>query len=117
MTTADITRAIEAIWRIEAARLVAGLARLVRDVALAEDLAQDALVGALDQWPKQGVPDKPERFGERAMTAALRSFACFGTAEGRHALPFEPAPPQRPTALGQDLGNCLSCGGISRNAR
>jgi RNA polymerase sigma-70 factor (ECF subfamily) len=59
MTAADITRAIEAIWRIESARLVAGLARLVRDVALAEDLAQDALVSALDQWPKQGVPDKP----------------------------------------------------------
>ena len=59
MTAADITRAIEAIWRIESARLVAGLARLVRDVALAEDLAQDALVSAVDQWPKQGVPDKP----------------------------------------------------------
>jgi RNA polymerase sigma factor (sigma-70 family) len=56
---ADITRAIEAIWRIESARLVAGLARLVRDVALAEDLAQDALLSAVDQWPKQGVPDKP----------------------------------------------------------
>ena len=48
MTAADITRAIEAIWRIESARVVAGLARLVRDVALAEDLAQDALVSALD---------------------------------------------------------------------
>ena len=59
MTAADITRAIEAIWRIESARLVAGLARLVHDVALAEDLAQDALVSALDQWPKQGVPDEP----------------------------------------------------------
>ena len=59
MTAADITRAIEAIWRIESARLVAGLARLVRDVALAEDLAQDALLSAVDQWPKQGVPDKP----------------------------------------------------------
>jgi RNA polymerase sigma factor (sigma-70 family) len=59
MTAADITRAIEAIWRIESARLVASLARLVRDVALAEDLAQDALVSAVDQWPKQGVPDRP----------------------------------------------------------
>lgn len=56
---ADITRAIEAIWRIEAAKLVAGLARLVRDAALAEDLAQDALVSALDQWPKQGIPERP----------------------------------------------------------
>ena len=69
MTAADITRAIEAIWRIESARLVAGLARLVRDVALAEDLAQDALVSALDQWPKQGVPDKP---GNWLMAVAKR---------------------------------------------
>ncbi len=49
----------EAIWRIEAARLVAGLARLMRDVALAEDLAQDAPVSALDPWPQQGIPDRP----------------------------------------------------------
>jgi len=59
MTAADITGEIDAIWRIESARLIAGLARLVRDVALAEDLAQDALVSALDQWPVDGVPDKP----------------------------------------------------------
>ena len=56
---ADITRTIEAIWRIEAAKLVAGLAHLVRDAALAEDLAQDALVSARDQWPKQDIPDSP----------------------------------------------------------
>lgn len=52
-------RAIEAVWRIEAARLIAGLARIVRDVGLAEDLAHDALVIALEQWPESGVPDKP----------------------------------------------------------
>ncbi len=52
-------RAIEAVWRIEAARLIAGLARMVRDVGLAEDLAQDALVAALEQWPKSGVPERP----------------------------------------------------------
>ncbi len=52
-------RAIEAVWRIESPRLIAGLSRLVRDVGLAEDLAQDALVAALEQWPKSGVPDKP----------------------------------------------------------
>jgi RNA polymerase sigma factor (sigma-70 family) len=52
-------RAIEAVWRIESARLVAGLARLVRDVGLAEDLAQDALVTALERWPGTGVPDNP----------------------------------------------------------
>jgi RNA polymerase sigma factor (sigma-70 family) len=52
-------RAIEAVWRIESARLIAGLARLVRDVGVAEDLAQEALVAALEQWPESGVPDNP----------------------------------------------------------
>jgi RNA polymerase sigma-70 factor, ECF subfamily len=52
-------RAIEAVWRIESARLIAALARIVRDVGLAEELAQDALVAALEQWPESGVPDRP----------------------------------------------------------
>src|SRR3981081_1470402 len=52
-------RAIDAVWRIESARLIAGIARLVRDVPLAEDLAQEALVAALEQWPESGVPDNP----------------------------------------------------------
>src|SRR5512135_676882 len=51
--------AIDAVWRIESARLIAGLTRMVRDVAVAEDLAQDALVAALEQWPKSGIPDNP----------------------------------------------------------
>jgi RNA polymerase sigma factor (sigma-70 family) len=55
----DVRRAIDAIWRIESARLIAGLARIVRDVGVAEDLAQDALVAALEQWPESGVPDNP----------------------------------------------------------
>ena len=59
MTASDTHRAIEAVWRIESARLIAGLARLVRDVGLAEDLAQDALVAALEQWPESGVPNNP----------------------------------------------------------
>jgi RNA polymerase sigma factor (sigma-70 family) len=59
VSAADATRAIEAVWRIESARLIAGLARIVRDVGLAEDLAQDALVAALEQWPESGVPDRP----------------------------------------------------------
>jgi len=54
-----VRRTIEAVWRIEAARLIAGLARVVRDVGLAEDLAQDALVAALEQGPESGVPDNP----------------------------------------------------------
>jgi RNA polymerase sigma factor (sigma-70 family) len=55
----DAHRAIDAVWRIESPRLIAGLTRLVRDVGVAEDLAQDALVAALEQWPASGVPDKP----------------------------------------------------------
>jgi RNA polymerase sigma factor (sigma-70 family) len=59
VTAPDAHRAIEAVWRIESARLIAGLARMVGDVGQAEDLAQDALVAALEQWPIEGVPDHP----------------------------------------------------------
>jgi RNA polymerase sigma factor (sigma-70 family) len=59
MTASDSHRAIDAVWRIESARLIAGIARIVRDVGLAEDLAQDALVAALEQWPESGVPQNP----------------------------------------------------------
>jgi RNA polymerase sigma factor (sigma-70 family) len=59
VTASDTHRAIDAVWRIESARLIAGLARLVRDVGLAEELAQDALLAALEQWPESGVPDNP----------------------------------------------------------
>src|SRR5215204_5460267 len=62
-------RTIDAVWRIESARLIAGLARIVRDVGLAEDLAQDALVAALETWPESGVPDNP---GAWLMTTAKR---------------------------------------------
>ncbi|MGN6664291.1 MAG: RNA polymerase sigma factor, partial [Solirubrobacterales bacterium] len=56
---ADAKRAIEAVWRIESARLIAGLARMTGDIGLAEDLAQDALLAALERWPETGVPDNP----------------------------------------------------------
>jgi len=59
VTATDIHRTIDAVWRIESARIIAGLARMVRDVGLAEELAQDALVAALEQWPESGVPDNP----------------------------------------------------------
>src|SRR5450631_933853 len=59
MATADTHRVVESIWRMESARIIAGLTRIVRDVGLAEDLAQDALVAALQQWPESGVPDNP----------------------------------------------------------
>lgn len=57
--TTDVHRTIDAVWRIESAKLIAGLTRFVRDVGLAEDLAQDALLAALDQWPESGVPNNP----------------------------------------------------------
>ncbi len=59
MSTPDLHRRIDAVFRIESPRLIAGLARLVRDVGLAEELAQDALVMALEQWPQSGIPDNP----------------------------------------------------------
>jgi len=64
-----IHRKIGAIWRIESARIIAGLARMVRDVGLAEDLAQDALIAALERWPQEGIPEKP---GAWLMTTAKR---------------------------------------------
>src|SRR3569832_2264762 len=59
MTATDIQRTIAAVWRIESAKLIAVLARMVRDVSIAEELAQDALVAAIEQWPVDGAPDKP----------------------------------------------------------
>jgi RNA polymerase sigma-70 factor, ECF subfamily len=67
--TTDTHRAIDAVWRIESAKLIAGLTRMVRDVGLAEDLAQDALVAALERWPESGIPDNP---GAWLMAAAKR---------------------------------------------
>ncbi|HMI92386.1 MAG TPA: RNA polymerase sigma factor [Polyangiales bacterium] len=69
MSEADTHRAINAVWRIEAPRVIAGLARMVRDVGVAEELAQDALVTALERWPETGVPDNP---GAWLMAAAKR---------------------------------------------
>jgi len=59
VTATDTHAAIDAVWRIESPKLIAGLARIVRDIGVAEDLAHDALVAALEQWPEEGVPDKP----------------------------------------------------------
>ena len=67
MAATDVQRTVEAVWRIEAARLIAGLARFTRDVGAAEELAQDALLTALEQWPVSGIPDNP---GAWLMTAA-----------------------------------------------
>ncbi len=69
MSTSPVHRAIDAVWRIESARVIAGLARMLRDLDLAEELAQDALVSALETWPRDGVPDNP---GAWLMTTAKR---------------------------------------------
>ena len=69
MTATDAHRAILAVWRIEQPRLITSLARLLRDVPLAEDLTQEALLVALEQWPTTGVPEKP---GAWLMTTAKR---------------------------------------------
>ena len=71
VTNEEIRRTIDAIWRIEAPKVIAGLARLVRDIGLAEDLAQDALVAALQQWPESGVPRNPAAW----LTAAAKNRA------------------------------------------
>ena len=59
METSDISKTIDAVWKIESPKLIASLARMTRDVGLAEDLAQDALVAALEQWPTDGIPRNP----------------------------------------------------------
>jgi len=84
--TSATQQAIDAVWRIESARLIAGLARAVRDVGLAEDLAQDALVAALEQWPEEGVPANPGAWlmavaRRRGVDAIRRAVALQGKVE------------------------------------
>jgi RNA polymerase sigma factor (sigma-70 family) len=113
MTTTDTHRAIDAVWRIESARLIAGLARFVRDVGLAEELAQDALVAALEQWPESGVPANP---GAWLMAAAkhraidhLRRKKLIERKheEIGHNLSAEAAAPDLDAALDDDIGDDL----------
>lgn len=115
MTAADAHRAIDAVWRIESPRLIAGLARFVRDVPLAEDLAHDALVAALQQWPASGVPEKP---GAWLMAAAkhraIDLFRRNKLIERKHeALGYElgvrqeTAGPDLDAALDDDVGDDL----------
>jgi len=115
MTDPETHRAIDAVWRIEAPRLIAGLARLVRDVGTAEELAQDALLAALEQWPAEGVPRNP---GAWLMTAgkrrALDLFRREQMLERRHrelGLELEErqerAVPDLDAALDDDIGDDL----------
>ena len=69
--SSEAHRAVEAIWRIESSKIIAALARRVRDIGLAEELAQDALVAALERWPEQGIPDNP---GAWLLVVAKRRF-------------------------------------------
>jgi RNA polymerase sigma factor (sigma-70 family) len=109
-----IRRTIDAVWRIESPRLIAGLTRIVHDIGLAEDLAQDALVAALEQWPESGVPDNP---GAWLMTAAkhraIDQFRRHTRLErkhqelGRELEEKEMAVPDLEAALDDDIGDDL----------
>ncbi|MDQ3605177.1 MAG: RNA polymerase sigma factor [Gemmatimonadota bacterium] len=115
VTPSDTHGAIEAVWRIESARVIARLARMVGDVGLAEDLAQDALVAALERWPETGVPDNP---GAWLMTAAKRRaidmFRRSKLLERKHAelgheleAQLESAAPDLDAALDDPIGDDL----------
>ena len=111
----DPHRAIDAVWRIEAPRLIAGLTRIVRDVGRAEDLAQDALVAALERWPESGVPDNPGAWlmavaKNRAIDLLRRSKRGEAAAEelGREAeARLESAAPDLDAAIDDDVGDDL----------
>jgi RNA polymerase sigma factor (sigma-70 family) len=108
-------RAIEAVWRIESARLIAGLARIVRDVGVAEELAQDALVAALEQWPESGVPRNPGAW--LMATAKHRAIDLLRRRERLErrlqelghevATQQEAVQPDLEAALGEDIGDDL----------
>ena len=80
MTATNVHRTIEAVWRIESAKVVAGIARTVGDAGVAEELAQDALVAALEQWPESGIPQKQAR-GVAGILSANAEAPRQGTAE------------------------------------
>ena len=104
-------RTIEAVWRIESARVIAGLTRLTRDVGMAEDLAQEALVAALEQWPQSGVPDNPAAWlTATAKRRAIDLFRRNAVAERKHgelARELE-ALEQTSPDLDSSLGNTIS---------
>jgi RNA polymerase sigma-70 factor (ECF subfamily) len=114
VTATDTHRAIDAVWRIESARLIAGLTRIVRDVGLAEDLAQDALIAALEQWPEAGIPDKPGAWlMASAKHRAIDQFRRRSLLErkheelGRELEAREMAVPDFDAAIDDDIGDDL----------
>ena len=103
MTASDTHRAIEAVWRIEGPRVIAGLTRMTRDVGLAEDLSQDALVAALEQWPQSGIPDNPGAWlmsaGKRRAIDHLRRNAMLDRKHGQLGNELEAAQEEASAAL------------------
>jgi len=107
-------RAIEAIWRVESARLLGGLVRLVRDVQLAEDLAQEALLVALERWPRTGIPDNPGAWlMSTARNRAIDQLRMARMRDRNHgelaadAAGWKPVPPDLETTLDEDVGDDL----------
>ena len=114
MTATDIHRTIDAVWRIESAKLIAGITRIVRDVGAAEELAQDALVAALEQWPESGVPDNPGAWlmataKHRAIDLIRRNQTFERKLEeiGHDVLERQEAVPDFDTALDDPIGDDL----------
>ena len=110
----DTHRAIEAVWRIESARVIAGLARILRDVGLAEEMAQEALVTALERWPETGVPDNPGAWlmttaRNRALDHLRRNQLLARKHEelGREVVDRERQVPDIEAALDDDVGDDL----------
>jgi RNA polymerase sigma-70 factor (ECF subfamily) len=114
VTATETHRAIDAVWRIESPRLIAGLARIVRDVGIAEDLAQDALVAALEQWPESGIPENPGAWlMATAKHRAIDHFRRYTRLErkheelGRELEAKELTVPDLNSALDDDIGDDL----------
>jgi RNA polymerase sigma factor (sigma-70 family) len=114
MTELATRGAIEAVWRIESARLLGGLVRMVRDVGLAEDLAQEALITALERWPGMGIPDNPGAWlmatAKNRAVDQLRRRQMLDRAHGEIASDADARPSVRPdleTAIDEDVGDDL----------
>ena len=111
MTTAEAHRAIAAVYRIESAKLIAGLARMVRDVGVAEELAQDALVIALEKWPESGVPENPGAWlmatAKRRAIDVLRRGKRIDRKHEEIAHDVKPEPPDIIAKLDDDVGDDL----------
>jgi len=107
----DVHRTIDAVWRIESAKLIAGLARIVRDVGIAEELAQDALLAALERWPKSGVPQNPGAWlMATAKHRAIDHFRRNKRIERKHEELVRQLDPHQPvdvTMLDDDIGDNL----------